>query len=85
MTISDHGGALRALGPLDPAGFPYPPAIRTSEQRERWDICTKVALALWEKMAPPSMPRDNEWLMYTVRTYYSSAIPTGSPGDARGM
>jgi hypothetical protein len=67
--------------PLDPAGLPYPPAIRTPEQKERWDICTKVALTLWEKMAPPGTPLDVAWLMYTVRVYYSSNIPTGSPED----
>lgn len=68
--------------PLDPAGFPYPPAIRTAEQIERWDICTKVALTVWERMAPPGTPRDNAWLIHTVRSYYNSDIPTGSPEDA---
>jgi hypothetical protein len=81
----DYEDAVRAFGPLDPAGFPYPPAIGTPEERERWDICTKVALTLWEKMAPPGTPRDNEWLMYTVRAYYSSDIPAGSPQDARSV
>ena len=84
MTEIDYECAVRAFGPLDPAGFPYPGAIRTPEQRERWDICTKLALVVWEKMAPPGTPRDNQWLMYTVRSYYDSDIPTGSPEDVAG-
>ena len=69
-------------GPLDPAGMPYPPSIRTEERMERWDICTRVALAVWEKMAPPGTPLDWAWLIYTVREYYSSDIATGTPDDA---
>ena len=37
---------------LDPAGTPYPPHVRTAEDRARWDICVKTAVAYSELCEP---------------------------------
>jgi hypothetical protein len=37
---------------LDPSGRVYPPFVRTPEQRELWDSCTRVAMAAWERFEP---------------------------------
>ena len=35
---------------VDPSGRVYPPFVQTTEQRKRWDSCTNVAMAAWEKV-----------------------------------
>ena len=70
---------------LDPSGRVYPAFVQTPEQRRRWDSCTRVAVAAWEKYE--SGPPTGTWMLYTTSSLYLSDFPTGSadaePGSAR--
>jgi hypothetical protein len=65
---------------LDPTGRVYPSFVQTPEQRERWDSCTKAAVAAWEKFEPG--PPTGTWMLYTTSSLYFSDIPTGTATDA---
>jgi len=65
---------------VDPSGRVYPPFVQTTEQRKRWDSCTNVAMAAWEKFEPG--PPTGTWMLYTTSSLYFSDGPTGTPADA---
>ena len=65
---------------LDPSGRVYPLFVQTPEQRQRWDSCTKVAVAAWEKFEPG--PPTGAWLLYTTSSLYFTDIPAGNATDA---
>ena len=69
--------------PVDPAGTPYPPYVRTAEDRARWDICLKTATAMSE-LCEPSGVADSQYVWFTTRSFYKSDIPTGDPSDSLG-
>ena len=69
--------------PVDPAGTPYPPYVRTAEDRDRWDICLKTARAMSE-LCEPSGVADTQYVWFMTRSFYKSDIPTGDPSDALG-
>ena len=69
--------------PVDPAGTPYPPYVRTLEDRARWDICLKTATAMSE-LCEPSGAADSQYVWFTTRSFYKSDIPTGDPPDSPG-
>ena len=80
-------GALRAragggvtVAPLDPAGTPYPPYVRTDEERRRWDVCVEGAVA-YSELCEPGGVADSQFVWYFTRSIYKSDIPTGTPDD----
>ena len=65
---------------LDPSGRVYPPFVQTPDQRQRWDRCTNVAVAAWEKFEPG--PPTGTWMLYTTNSLYFSDTSIGLPVDA---
>ena len=57
--------------------------MRTAEDRARWDICLKTAVA-WSELCEPSGVADSQFVWFTTRSFYKSDIPTGDPSDAVG-
>ena len=55
-----RAGSGVTVAPLDPAGPPYPPYVRTTEDRARWDICLKTAVA-WSELCEPSGVADSQF------------------------
>jgi hypothetical protein len=68
--------------PLDPSGRVRPAFVQTLEQRERWDSCTRVAVAAWERFEPG--PPTGTWMLYTTSALYLSDFPTGSADPELG-
>jgi hypothetical protein len=64
---------------LDPSGRVYPPFVERPEQRERWDCCTRIAVAAWERFEP-GRPT-GAWMLYTTSSLYFSDMPAGTPVD----
>jgi hypothetical protein len=70
----------RSAEPTDAAGTPYPPYVRTSEERRRWDICLRTATAMSE-LCEPSGVANSQYVWFMTRSFYKSGIPTGTPDD----
>jgi hypothetical protein len=64
---------------LDPSGRVYPSFVQTPEQRERWDSCTRVAVATWQRFEPG--PPTGTWMLHTTSSLYFSDISTGTSTD----
>lgn len=56
----------------------YPPYVRSSEERERWDVCEEIAKGT-SRLHEASGKSDPTFVWYTTRSLYCSEIPTGSP------
>ena len=59
---------------------PPPPYVVTEDERAGWDLCGRIAEALWEANAP-GQPLDPSFYWHMQRTAYESEHPTGSPDD----
>jgi hypothetical protein len=62
---------------LDPSGHVYPRFVHKPEQRKRWDSCTRVAVAAWEKLEPGAPT--GAWMLYTTHSLYFT--DTDTPAD----
>ena len=70
--------------PVDPAGTPYPPYVRTAEDRARWDICLKTATAISE-LCEPSGVADSQFVWFTTRALLQVGHPDRRPIRCAGL
>ncbi|HLX33060.1 MAG TPA: hypothetical protein VKR79_09880 [Gaiellaceae bacterium] len=67
--------------PTDIRNAPPPGYVVSAEDLERWRLCGKLAEAMWA-LNVPDEPLDKVWYWTSLRAFYSSDLPTGSPDSA---